>query len=336
MKQPPNHSTDLEPPTMTDPRPEKIASPAESSHHDRRESSARIEQSQWRRPAGVAPGTWRYVQQGSIANHYDAFVAETPLCALDQTILRQVFESIDSGQNSAESTEGKARRTGQKVFSDRDNWVLDLGCGTGRAATELSQLGRNVLAIDLSQSMLNHVVERSKRSQVESTSQGTGSIVPLRANLVQLDCLADNSAAGAVCLFSTLGMIQGRKNRRTVLRHASRIVRPGGKLLLHVHNRYASLAQSGGKRLLAKSLLNSIVSREHEFGDATYAYRGLPDMFLHRYSRRELIADLRISGWQINHIHRLTLDGSTTIEENAANKLRIAGGYLLEAQTPQP
>ncbi|EMI28394.1 class I SAM-dependent methyltransferase [Rhodopirellula europaea] len=316
---------------MTDPRPKKIASPAESSHHDRRESSARIEQSQWRRPAGVAPGTWRYVQQGSIANHYDAFVAETPLCALDQTILRQVFESIDSGQQPAESTEGEARRTGQKVFSDRDNWVLDLGCGTGRAATELSRLGRNVLAIDLSQSMLNHVVERSKRSQVESTSQRTGSIVPLRANLVQLDCLADNSAAGAVCLFSTLGMIQGRENRRTVLRHASRIVRPGGKFLLHVHNRYASLAQSGGKRLLAKSLLKSIVSRDHEFGDATYAYRGLPDMFLHRYSRRELIADLKSSGWQINHIHRLSLDGSKTIQESLANRRQIASGFLVES-----
>ncbi|ELP31254.1 class I SAM-dependent methyltransferase [Rhodopirellula baltica] len=318
---------------MTDPRPEKIASPAESAHHDRRESSARIEQSQWRRPAGVAPGTWRYVQQGSIANHYDAFVAETPLCALDQTILRQLFESIDSGQQPVESTEGEATRTGQKVFSDRDNWVLDLGCGTGRAATELSRLGRNVLAIDLSQSMLNHVVERSKRSQVESTSQRTGSIVPLRANLVQLDCLADNSAAGAVCLFSTLGMIQGRENRRQVLRHASRIVRPGGKLLLHVHNRYASLAQSGGKRLLAKSLLKSIISRDHDFGDATYAYRGLPDMFLHRYSKRKLAADLQTTGWQNNRINRLTLDGSATLDGILANRVKIAGGYIVEASS---
>lgn len=258
-------------------------------------------------------------------------MAETPLCALDQTFLRQVFESIDSVRQTAGSTEGEVGRTDQKVFSDRDNWVLDLGCGTGRAATELSRLGRNVLAIDLSQSMLNHVVERSKRSQVESTSQRTGSIVPLRANLVQLDCLADNSAAGSVCLFSTLGMIQGRENRRKVLRHASRIVRPGGKLLLHVHNRYASLAQSGGTRLLVKSLLKSIISRDHEFGDATYAYRGLPDMFLHRYSRRELIEDLKASCWRINHTHRLSLDGSKTIKESTANKLRIKGGYLVEA-----
>lgn len=258
-------------------------------------------------------------------------MAETPLCALDQTFLRQVFESIDSGRQTAESTEGEVGRADQKVFSDRDNWVLDLGCGTGRAATELSRLGRVVLAIDLSQSMLNHVVERARSASAESQGNQTGSIVPLRANLVQLDCLADNSAAGAVCLFSTLGMIQGRENRRKVLRHASRIVRPGGKLLLHVHNRYASLAQSGGKRLLAKSLLKSIISRDHEFGDATYAYRGLPDMFLHRYSRRELIADLKSSGWQINHIHRLSLDGSKTIKESAANKLRIEGGYLVEA-----
>ncbi|MEO9594590.1 class I SAM-dependent methyltransferase [Rhodopirellula bahusiensis] len=321
---------------MTDPRPEKPASFTESPRRDHRESSARIEQSQWRRPAGVAAGTWRYVQQGSIASHYDDFVAETPLCKLDQTILRQVFGSIDSEPSKPSNNQDASSRQTQKVFSDTTDWMLDLGCGTGRAATELSRLGRNVLAVDLSQSMLDHVTERAKQARAESTDRETGAIVPLRANLVQLNCLADNSAAGAVCLFSTLGMIQGRENRRAVLRHASRIVRPGGKLLLHVHNRYASLAQSGGMRLLAKSFLQSLTSKQRDFGDATYAYRGLPDMFLHRYSRRELIADLKNSGWQINHIHRLSLDGSQTIEESAANKLRIAGGYLLEAQPPQP
>ncbi|KLU02866.1 Methyltransferase type 11 domain protein [Rhodopirellula islandica] len=318
---------------MTDLRPENPASPAESPRRDRGETSARIEQSQWRRPAGVAAGTWRYVQQGSIASHYDAFVADTPLCTLDQTILHQVFQSIDLARVPAGPAKGVPHPSQRKLFSASEDWVLDLGCGTGRAATELSRLGRNVLAIDLSQPMLDHVRERAKRAQAESTDQRTGTIVPLRANLVQLDCLADNSAAGAVCLFSTLGMIQGRANRRAVLCHASRIVRPGGKFLLHVHNRYASLAQSGGKRLLAKSWLQSITSREHEFGDATYAYRGLPDMFLHRYSRRELIADLKSSGWQISHLHRLSLDGSAMIEDGPTSRLQIAGGYLVEATT---
>ncbi|WDQ15605.1 class I SAM-dependent methyltransferase [Rhodopirellula sp. P2] len=320
---------------MTDLRPENPASPAISPRRDRGETSARMEQSQWRRPAGVAAGTWRYVQQGSIASHYDAFVADTPLCTLDQTFLREVFESIDLPPPTAGSTAGAPHEPLPKLFSATEDWVLDLGCGTGRAATELSRLGRNVLAIDLSQPMLNHVVERAKRAQAESTEQRTGMIVPLRANLVQLDCLADNSAAGAVCLFSTLGMIQGRENRRAVLCHASRIVRPGGKFLLHVHNRYASLAQSGGKRLLAKSWLQSITSREHEFGDATYAYRGLPDMFLHRYSRRELVADLNSSGWQISQIHRLSLDGSATMEESPTSRFQIAGGYLVEAVSGQ-
>jgi SAM-dependent methyltransferase len=301
-----------------------------------------MEQSQWRRPVGVAVGTWRYVQQGSIANHYNAFVADTPLCHLDQVILRQVFESIDSIPKSlSEDIETQPSQT-QKVFSDSADWILDLGCGTGRAATELSRLGRNVLAIDLSESMLKHVIERAERAErdqqarSESSNLTLGRIVPLRANLVQLDCLADNSAAGAVCLFSTLGMIQGRSNRRTVLRHASRIVRPGGQFLLHVHNRYASLAQSGGARLLAKGLAQSLTSKQHEFGDATYAYRGLPDMFLHRYSQRELIADLKHSGWQISHIHRLTLDGSATIEPSPVSRFQIAGGYLIEAEAPQP
>ena len=48
-----------------------------------------------------------------------------------------------------------------------------------------------------------------------------------RANLVELDGVRDKSLDGAICLFSTLGMIRGRKNRRRVLDHAQRILRPG-------------------------------------------------------------------------------------------------------------
>ncbi|MCC9640918.1 class I SAM-dependent methyltransferase [Rhodopirellula sp. JC740] len=322
---------------MFNSRPHSSDSTAEPASLNRGESPARIEQTQWRRPAGVSAGTWRYVHQGSIAHHYDDFVANTPLCELDQKILREVFESIDLPPTGDGQSSSGGDESSEKVFSANDDWILDLGCGTGRAASELASMGRNVLAIDLSQAMLGYVRERATVAAEQNTSTTAGKIVPLRANLVELDCLADNSAAGAVCLFSTLGMIQERENRRAVLRHASRIVRPGGKLLLHVHNRYASLAQAGGKMLLLKSWLKSLISQDHEFGDATYPYRGLPDMFLHRYSRRELQTDLGKSGWSPQTFHRLTLDGAEILSAdsqtgNSQTQSTLVGGYIAVAE----
>lgn len=206
----------------------------------------------------------------------------------------------DAGQRAAENSREK-------------KWILDLGCGTGRASELLCQAGYGVFAIDLSTPMLREVIQRKNDG-----------IIALRANLVQLDCFADASAAGAVCLFSTLGMIQGRTNRRQFLTHVRRIVEPGGSFLLHVHNRYAAITHSAGRRQLIGSRMRSWWHRGVEFGDAVYPYRGLPDMFLHQFSRRELMQDLMSAGWNVQRWERLSLDGSRLMKER-----RIAGGFLV-------
>jgi len=81
------------------------------------------------------------VQQRTIADHYDAFVADTPLCRLDQQLLEHWLPA-----NSLAAA-------GQVV--------LDLGAGTGRAAVPLASRGYQVIAIDLSQPMLVRLNERS-------------------------------------------------------------------------------------------------------------------------------------------------------------------------------
>ncbi len=86
----------------------------------------------WRRPRGVASGTWEYVNQRSIADRYDQFVADTPLCDLDQSILQELFP-----------------RTEQQEI------VLDLGCGSGRTAIPLAKRGYRLIGVDLSQAMLD-------------------------------------------------------------------------------------------------------------------------------------------------------------------------------------
>lgn len=155
---------------------------------------------------------------------------------------------------------------------------------------------------------------------------GKGSVLPLRANLVQLDCLADHSADHAVCLFSTLGMIQGRRHRRQMLRHVARVVRPGGRFLVHVHHRWAAVREHRGVLALAQSWWRSLREADLEFGDTMYAYRGLERMFMHRFSKREILTDLTDCGWHIESAWSLSIDGSQT-----SKGLAIPGGFLIHA-----
>lgn len=237
------------------------------------------------------------MHERSIADHYDAFVADTPLCRVDSEILCEQMPGPSAPRNEV---------------------ILDLGCGSGRSAIPLAQRGYDVVGVDLSLPMLEVL---QLKPQPEH-----GRVSAVHANLVELDCFADNSADHAICMFSTLGMIQGRANRAEMLSHVSRIVRPQGRFVLHVHNRWASLGERHGVATLIRSWWRSRRSTEAEFGDATYAYRGLEKMFMHRYSRRELVQDMKGSQWKIESVRPLTIDGS-----RIAARGRIAGGFILIA-----
>ena len=258
----------------------------------------------WRRPPGVAPGTWDYVHQGSIADRYDGFVADVAMADVESRLLAECFEELE------------------KTSSQR---IIDLGCGTGRTAIPLAGAGYDVIAVDLSQPMLEQLVKKLSAGQQLTREHGT--ISPLRANLVQLDGLGDGIVDHAVCLFSTLGMVAGRDHRRKMLRHVRRIVRPGGTFLLHVHHRWAALREPGGITKSIASLVKSCRDHQHEFGDSVYAYRGLQQMFMHRFGRLELTNDLRNTGWEVDRCLRLSIDG-----KQLTGRFPICGGFFVIAK----
>jgi SAM-dependent methyltransferase len=204
---------------------------------------------------------------------------------------------------------------------DRPHTIIDLGCGTGRTAIPLAQAGFDLIAVDLSQPMLRQLMLKT------STNNLPGKIYPIRANLVELDGLGDKIADHAVCLFSTLGMIAGRKHRCQLLRHVRRIVRPGGIFLLHVHHRWAGLREVGGIKKTSLSLLKSLGQSNHQFGDSVYAYRGIDQMFMHRFGRLELNRDLRSAGWTVEHWLRLSIDG-----KRLTGRMPICGGFFVVAR----
>jgi SAM-dependent methyltransferase len=153
----------------------------------------------WKLPRGVSRGLWEYALAPHIARDYDDCFSYNKLFQLDQQVLQRYF---DPGP-----------RPGSKV-------VVDLGCGTGRALCPLVTRGFRGIAVDLSPHMLRVVREKSQHDQLP--------IDCVRANLVDLDCLADASADYAISLFSTLGMIRGSENRFQSVRHTARILKPGG------------------------------------------------------------------------------------------------------------
>ena len=87
------------------------------------------------------------------------------------------------------------------------------------------------------------------------------------SNLAELGCLAGGGFDHAACLFSTLGMVVGADVRRRVVGHAFRLLRPGGRFILHVHNRWfhlrdGSIYKNSTRWLLGMTLIYGIVRRE--------------------------------------------------------------------------
>ena len=220
---------------------------------------------QWQLPAGVSRGTWDYAHAAHIADEYDAYFSENRLFVFDEQVLARHFAPPGT--------------------------VADLGCGSGRALVPLARRGLSGLAIDLSDDMLRVVQAKAEAEHLDITC--------VKANLVELDAVEDDSVEYAMCMFSTLGMVQGSENRNRVLAGARRIIKPGGKFVLHIHNWWYNLYDGGGPWWLIGNALRSTFSRKLERGDKFFEYRGIPNMYLHVFTRREIRRALRRAGFRI-------------------------------------
>jgi ubiquinone/menaquinone biosynthesis C-methylase UbiE len=264
----------------------------------RNESSRRA----WQLPRGVSSGTWDYLAEPSIATEYDSFHGDHPLMRLDVQIVTEELQRLCAARGVPAS----------------ELLLADFGCGTARVARQLKSTGCRMLNVDLSMHML----------QTASSAVGAGqSAAYVHSNLVELDWLADGTIDLSVCLFSSIGMIRGRQHRIAFLKHVQRTLKPDGRLVLHVHNRGHSWFDPQGPGWLINTWLKSKLNKSWEFGDRVYVYRGLPQMFLHIYSRRELLAELRAAGFKNVQLRPINLQGSDYLE-SIFNQYWRAGGYF--------
>jgi SAM-dependent methyltransferase len=254
----------------------------------------------WQLPPGVNRGLWDYLQSPEVARNYDSYLSGSSLPTVDVAFVLAHC-----------SIPGR---------------LLDMGCGTGRLLVAAARHGHWVLGVDLSAAMLEAAGEKSK-----SADAGFHCI---RANIAELDCLADQSFDGVACLFSTLGMVVGADQRRRVVQHAYHLLRPGGRFVLHVHNRWFNFWTAFGRSWLLRDGWRRWCGRR-DAGDCVMpVHQGVAGLTLHLFTRREALRLLRGAGFAIREVRPLSLrpDGRLPLGWWFGG-LR-AYGYLIAAERP--
>jgi SAM-dependent methyltransferase len=228
----------------------------------------------WRLPRGVTRGLIEHAELSDVSLAYDERFSGGNDGELDEQILAEHLQP--------------------------PGLVVDLGSGAGRLALPLARRGLRLLAVDLSRPALAALSAQGAAEHL--------SIDCVRANLVELDGLRDSSAEYCISMFSTLGMIRGQENRRQFLRHVERILKPGGRFVVHVHNRWYHLWQPQSRAWFVRNLWQSIFRRDVEAGDKYFTYHGVPNMFVHAFTRRELLGDLRAAHFSIEKLIPLAVE----------------------------
>jgi len=139
------------------------------------------------------------------------------------------FENSWDNQTRAESyaklefpnTYYLAYRDLPKIISKhvQGNNAIDFGCGTGRSTRFLKQLGLNTIGIDISKDMLEIAKKYDESGDYRLVSNGDYNHLGIgQFDLVQSIFTFDN--------------IPDWENRTTILKGLSRLLNPGGKMLL--------------------------------------------------------------------------------------------------------
>ena len=235
----------------------------------------------WQLPPGVDRGLWDYLHSEEMVAGYDRQMAESPLAAADVSFCETTFPTPGT--------------------------LIDLGCGTGRLAIHFARRGYTCTGVDLSEVMLQQARANAEQAGIKVTW--------LTANLLDLSAIPAGSFDYAACLFSTLGMIRGDEQRQTALRQFARLLKPGGRLVVHVHNRWFRIL--GWRRFRSADLT------------MPQAYGGAP-LTLHHFTRGEITRMLTAAGFTVTDTRTLNRDSRLgTLPWFGSGSIY---GYLLSAE----
>jgi ubiquinone/menaquinone biosynthesis C-methylase UbiE len=167
-------------------------------------------------------------------------------------------------------------------YLPKTSQLLELGCGAGRIALGLYQLGwKQLTPTDIAAAM----VDLAQGVFAESN-------VPLKALRADTRVLPFDNQSFDHALFGFNGLmcIQGRTERAKALREIHRVLRPSGLLLLTAHDRECGESKEHWRTAVAPA--------DGELGDRWHDSESTP-VFIHAGTKDETSAELTEAGFTV-------------------------------------
>jgi SAM-dependent methyltransferase len=173
--------------------------------------------------------------------------------------------------------------------------ILEAGCGAGRVALGLWELGyRDLYAFDFAHELV------AQAGALLAERGATKDITLFQAHARRLDqceTLRGQSFDAVLFMFNGLMQIPRRQNRRRALRQLQAVSRPDAPLIFTTHDRDHSAQERALWRLEeARWSTGRQDPRLVEYGDR-YFEDDLGRTFMHLPDRAEILADLAATGW---------------------------------------
>lgn len=134
----------------------------------------------------------------------------------------------------------------EEKFRVENKNILDLGCGTGRNANYLADIGNNVIGIEISKTALNLAKERARELNLDVDYRlgDIGEEYEIKDD--SIDLVLDVTSSNSL----------DEEGREIYLRETNRILKPGGYFFVR------ALAKDGNKNV--KNLLKASPGREYD------------------------------------------------------------------------
>lgn len=129
-----------------------------------------------------------------------------------------------------------------------ESHVLEIGCGAGHLTIQLAERGLDVVAVDASQAMVESTAERARDA-------GLGG----RVTVASADVHALPYDDGDFALVVAVGVIPWLHSPPAAIAEISRVLRPGGELVLTCDNRARLISFTDPRAMLALSPLRDVL-----------------------------------------------------------------------------
>ncbi len=213
---------------------------------------------------------------------------------MDSEAVKNYFESVPVLDQYTEAAKNLGLwQSEEKIFTrifGHEDSILELGCGAGRIAFGLHELGyKNILATDYSSGMIQRARHLAKLLEYS---------IPFRvADATALE-FEDSVFDGAIFGFNGLMQIPKKERRAQALKEIMRVIRPGAWFVFTTHDRERSRHQDFWLKEEERWRLNQQSEEMDDFGDR-FQITQSGAHFIHVPTAQEMEAVLNCVGFRI-------------------------------------